>query len=57
MAEPKEKCPTCGRDIPNKVLYRCYRCHTEYCSECEDSLKGVHCPKCGMNLRLIMDQN
>ncbi len=56
MEEMKVTCPGCGKDVPNKVLYRCIRCFSVFCVVCDKSQEGKNCPKCGMNGRMVLDQ-
>lgn len=56
MEQQKGKCPRCGKEIPNNVLYRCVRSFTVYCKACEGSDSGKNCPKCGMSARMVLDQ-
>ncbi len=55
--EPEEnKCPRCGKEILNNVLYQCARCFKKYCATCDDSQSGKNCPNCGLTARLVLDQ-
>jgi hypothetical protein len=56
MEQQNGKCPHCGKEIPDRVLYRCVRCFTAYCMACDDSGAGKTCPKCGISSRMILDQ-
>ena len=57
MIETKEvTCPRCGKEIPNKVVYRCVRCFKTYCMACDESKEGKNCPNCGMSARMVLDQ-
>jgi hypothetical protein len=55
MEQPNGICPTCDQEIPNHVLYQCICCYTKYCVACTDSQSGKSCPKCGQNLRMVLD--
>ncbi|MBS7528429.1 MAG: Double zinc ribbon [Clostridiales bacterium] len=56
MQNEKVICPNCGKEIANGVIYKCVRCFTEYCVECDNTRGGKSCPKCGMGPRLILNQ-
>lgn len=56
MEEQKGTCPSCGKETPHPVLYRCISCHGVYCVRCDGSESGVRCPKCGQSGRMVLDQ-
>jgi len=51
-----EKCPTCGHEEKEAVIFRCGKCQHMYCKQCGkyDSYKGGYCPLCESNKRQIM---
>ncbi len=39
-------CPNCGNLQAGDSLYRCYDCHTLFCSACGTGADTKVCPKC-----------
>lgn len=56
MEQKKDVCPSCNKEIPHPVLYRCICCFATYCIKCEGSQSGICCPKCGQSGRMVLDQ-
>jgi len=57
MSDSLSVCPNCGKPVTNGVLYKCVRCFTIYCIQCDHSKNGKSCPKCGMGPRIIIDKS
>lgn len=57
MNNPRITCPSCGKELPHPVLYRCISCSVKYCIKCEGSQSGIRCPKCGQYERKVLDQS
>ncbi len=50
----KNICPRCMAELIEIPLYKCVRCFSVYCKECEDTSEGRFCPQCKMSQRMII---
>lgn len=50
----KNACPRCTTTLIDLPLFKCVRCFTVYCKECEGTNGGRLCPECQMSLRMVV---